>query len=246
MRDTVCVPVECRASTDGPRLRATVIQEGRASRGVRAEVFAPGALAWSEDGIAIRTVHLGPEETRAVPERLPDGQIVIDAPATPAIFKAVQNGARYASIEFQPGGRDPHRCWRARGNVGAPGRRGACAESRVSPDGRRSQSGEASSLAMSLWPFSWWPSNWRGRGQNLSTTNLLLLARGDGADGVLGTVEAAVALWADAVASAQLTSPYPVSPAERACLMREYLLRGESLRRLDITTVPHFQRHSSI
>ena len=102
MRDTVCVPVECRASTDGPRLRATVIQEGRASRGIRAEIFAPGALAWPADGIAIRTVHLGAEETRAVPERLPDGRIVIDAPATPAIFKAVQKGARYASIEFHP------------------------------------------------------------------------------------------------------------------------------------------------
>ena len=55
-----------------------------------------------------------------------------------------------------------------------------------------------------------------------------------GADGVLGTVEACVSLWADAVASAVVTSPYPVSGAERACLVREYLLGGESLRRLDI------------
>ena len=100
MRNTVVVPVECRASTEGARLRATVIQEGRASRGIRAEIFAPGALAWPKDGIAIRTIHLGTEETRAVPERLPDGRIVIDAPATPAVFKAVQEGARYASIEF--------------------------------------------------------------------------------------------------------------------------------------------------
>ena len=102
MADTFVVPIETRASETGPRLRATVIQEGRASRGIRAEVFAPGSLAWSQDGIAVRTVHLGAEETRAVPERLPDGRIVIDAPATPAIFAAVQAGARFASIEFHP------------------------------------------------------------------------------------------------------------------------------------------------
>ena len=100
MPDTFVVPIETRASKDGPRLRATVIQEGRAARGGKAEVFAPGSLAWPADGIAVRVKHLGPEETRAVPERLPDGRIVIDAPATPAIFQAVQSGSRHASIEF--------------------------------------------------------------------------------------------------------------------------------------------------
>ena len=89
---------------------------------------------------------------------------------------------------------------------------------------------------MSFWPFgSLWPFNWRGRGAGeLSTHDLILVAKSGAADGVLGSVEACVSLWADAVASATLTSPYPVSGAERACLVREFLLGGESLRRLDI------------
>ena len=87
-----------------------------------------------------------------------------------------------------------------------------------------------------IWPFgSLWPFNWRGRGAGeLSTHDLILVAKSGAADGVLGSVEACVSLWADAVASAVLASPYPVSGAERACLVREFLLGGESLRRLDI------------
>ena len=88
---------------------------------------------------------------------------------------------------------------------------------------------------MNLWPFSWWPFNWRGRdGNRASTTDLLLLGQSGAADGVLGTVEACLSLWADAVASAVLESPYDVPGAERACLVREFLIRGEALRRLDI------------
>ena len=88
---------------------------------------------------------------------------------------------------------------------------------------------------MSIWPFSRWPFNWRGRdGNRASTTDLLLLGQSGAADGVLGTVEACLSLWADAVASAVLESPYDVPSAERACLVREFLIRGEALRRLDI------------
>lgn len=98
---TLPIPVECRASADGPQLHGTVIQEGRASRGRRAEVFAPLSLTWPADGIAIRLVHLGPEETRAVPERQPDGRITVTAPATPAVMDRIRT-APHMSVEFHP------------------------------------------------------------------------------------------------------------------------------------------------
>ena len=85
---------------------------------------------------------------------------------------------------------------------------------------------------MNLWPWlsSLWPFK---NGSNVSTQDLLILGR-NGTDGVLGAVEACAALWSDAVASAVLASPYPVSAAERVCLVRDYLLRGEAVRRVDI------------
>ena len=98
---TIHAEVECRASEAGPTLHGTVIQEGRAARGHRAEVFAPGAVCWPADGIGVSTEHLGAVETRAVPTREPDGRITITAPATPAIFAAVKGGKRYMSVEFQ-------------------------------------------------------------------------------------------------------------------------------------------------
>ena len=126
--DTFIVPIETRASESGPRVRATIIQEGRVAQGGRSELFAPGSLTWPENGIEIRTVHLGPAETRGVPERLPDGRIVVEAPATPAIFagRAGRRTFRQHRVSFggrNPGGRRP------RGNVGAVGRRGAGAGS---------------------------------------------------------------------------------------------------------------------
>lgn len=99
--DRLVVAVECRASDAGPMLRATIIQEGRAATGGRAEVFAPGAMHWPDDGIAIRTVHLGPEVARAVPTREANGEIRIETPASSEIMRAVeQDGKRYASVEF--------------------------------------------------------------------------------------------------------------------------------------------------
>ena len=48
----------------------------------------------------MRTEHLAKSETRAVPTREAYGRIVIDAPATPALFAAVHGGKRFASVEF--------------------------------------------------------------------------------------------------------------------------------------------------
>ena len=93
-------PVECRASDHGPMLYGVLLQEGRAARGGRAELFAPGAAHWPDDGVAIRTEHLATEHTRAVPTRGADGVITIEAPATPPVFAAVQSGKRYLSVEF--------------------------------------------------------------------------------------------------------------------------------------------------
>ena len=97
--DTYNVPIEVRASAEGPRLHGVILTEGRAARGGRAELFIPGAVVWPADGIAIRAEHLGPEIARAVPTR--DGtEIRIAASASPAVFEAVKNGRRWMSVEF--------------------------------------------------------------------------------------------------------------------------------------------------
>ena len=99
---THTVPVEIReADGDAPRLHATLIVEGSAARGGRAEVFRLGALDWPSNGVAIRAEHLGAPETRAVPVRQPDGSIRIAARATPALVAAYNAGKRAMSIEFR-------------------------------------------------------------------------------------------------------------------------------------------------
>ena len=95
------VDVEVRASGSGPMLHGVIVQEGRAATGGRAELFAPGALAWPADGIAIRGEHHGAELARAVPTREPTGEIRVATPATPPIFAAVSAGRRYMSVEFR-------------------------------------------------------------------------------------------------------------------------------------------------
>ncbi len=96
------IPVEIReADGDGPRLHATILQEGRAARGGRAELFAPGSVDWPSNGIGITTRHHGSVETRAVPVRMPDGSIEIAARATPAIVDAVRGGRDRMSVEFR-------------------------------------------------------------------------------------------------------------------------------------------------
>ena len=81
-------------------LRGTVIQEGRAASGGRAEVFAPGSVEWGATGIGIRTLHGQPVETRAHPTRQPDGRITIRTAATAALREAVAAGRRFMSVEF--------------------------------------------------------------------------------------------------------------------------------------------------
>ena len=94
------VEIEIREADGGERLVGVVLQEGRAAS-VRPEVFAPGALVWGADGIAIRTEHRGAEVARAIPTRGPDGSITISAIATPEIRAAYASGKRYFSAEFQ-------------------------------------------------------------------------------------------------------------------------------------------------
>ena len=82
------VPVELREAEDGPRLYATVIQEGRAAGdGGRAELFAPGSIDWPSNGIGIKARHGKRVECRAMPTREPDGSIKIAVKATPAIVQ---------------------------------------------------------------------------------------------------------------------------------------------------------------
>ena len=98
--ETLAVEIELREADGGPRLYGTILQEGRAAGGGRAELFAPGSVSWPADGIEIRTVHKGAAELRAVPTRAADGRIQISARATPAIVAAVNGGKRGMSVEF--------------------------------------------------------------------------------------------------------------------------------------------------
>ena len=99
MSDTFTAAVEVRSSADGPMLHGVILTEGRAARGGRAELFAPGAVVWPSDGIAIRLEHRGAEAARAVPTR--EGtEVRISTPATPDIFRAVRDGRRWMSVEF--------------------------------------------------------------------------------------------------------------------------------------------------
>ncbi len=100
--DVLTIPVECRSAAEGPKLHGTILQEGRAATGGRAELFAPGSIVWPSDGIALLAEHRGVELARAVPSREPDGEIRIETAATPEIFAAVeQGGKRHLSIEFR-------------------------------------------------------------------------------------------------------------------------------------------------
>ena len=100
MSDRPVAELEIRASEPGPHIRATLIQEKRAATSSRRELVAAGAAHWAAEGVELRTEHLGRAETRAVPTRKADSRIVIEAPATPALFAAVHAGKRFASVEF--------------------------------------------------------------------------------------------------------------------------------------------------
>ena len=97
--ETLHCSVEIREADNGPMLHGVLIQEGRAAS-VRPEVFAPGSLVWSSDGVAIRAKHLGAEDSRAIPTRETNGEIRIAAPASAAIVGAFNEGRKFLSIEF--------------------------------------------------------------------------------------------------------------------------------------------------
>lgn len=100
MAETQIVNVEVREADDGPRLHGTILQEGRAARGGRSELFAPGSIVWPDRGIVIRTEHRGRAEAHAMPTRGPNGEIKIAVRATPAIVEAVRGGKDRMSVEF--------------------------------------------------------------------------------------------------------------------------------------------------
>ena len=93
------VPVELRESDGGPTLHGTVLQEGRAAQGGRAELFIPFSAVWPSDGIALLGEHRGVELARAVPTRAADGSLRIETPATPAILEAYAT-RKFFSVEF--------------------------------------------------------------------------------------------------------------------------------------------------
>ena len=100
MADRLSASLEIRASDAGPQLHATIVQEGRASTGHRRELFTPGSVQWPAEGIGLLLRHHGEPEVRAIPSRHDDGRIIVSTPATPALFRAVNEGKRFASVEF--------------------------------------------------------------------------------------------------------------------------------------------------
>ena len=99
MTDRLTIPVECRSSASGPMLHGLILTEGRAARGGRAELFTVGSACWPEGGVDVLLEHHGQPAGRAIPTR-EGAEIRISAPATPAIFSAVQAGQRFMSVEF--------------------------------------------------------------------------------------------------------------------------------------------------
>ena len=97
--ESLCCPIELREAEGGPQIVGCLIQEGRAAS-ARAEVFAPGSLQWSAEGIALRAEHLGVEDSRAMPARSTNGEIRIAARASTAIVAAFNAGRKFLSIEF--------------------------------------------------------------------------------------------------------------------------------------------------
>ena len=99
MMEKLHCPVEIREAKDGPMLHGTILQEGRAAQGGRAESFAPLSVVWPSSGIALLGEHRGAALAHAVPVRDPDGSIRIQTPATPAILDAFAT-RKFFSVEF--------------------------------------------------------------------------------------------------------------------------------------------------
>ena len=103
--------LECRdggydISVGGPsKLEGVIIQEGRAARGGRAEVFAPGSCIWRPRGVELRNVHSSSPRSRilghVVPSRDDEGNIRFEEPLTPTL-RAIVERADGLSLEFVP------------------------------------------------------------------------------------------------------------------------------------------------
>ena len=93
------VPVELREAKDGPMLRGVVLQEGRAAKGGRAELFTNFSVIWPVNGLALLAEHRGAELARAVPIRDADGSLRISTPATAPILAAYAS-RKFFSVEF--------------------------------------------------------------------------------------------------------------------------------------------------
>lgn len=93
------VPVEVRESADGPWLKGTILQEGRAAQGGRNELFTNLSVVWPSAGVALLGEHHGPELARAVPTRDADGSLRIETRATAEILDAFAT-RKYFSVEF--------------------------------------------------------------------------------------------------------------------------------------------------
>lgn len=100
MMEAIACSIELRDAEGGPRLHGTILAEGRAARGGRAELFAPGSVTWPPSGIGIKARHGAAVEVHAVPRRAAGGEITIEARATPAIVAAVKMGSTSMSVEF--------------------------------------------------------------------------------------------------------------------------------------------------
>lgn len=98
--ETFAAAVELRDAADGPVVGVTLIQEGRAATGGRAEVFAPRALQWPAEGVPLRLAHGQPGALQIVPSRDAEMRIAAEAPATPAVAEAIRAGKSGASVEF--------------------------------------------------------------------------------------------------------------------------------------------------
>ena len=91
--------VEIREADDGPVLSGTILQEGRAAGGGRAELFSPFSVVWPSGGIALLAEHRGAALAHAVPTRDADGSLRIETPATPEILAAYAT-RKFFSVEF--------------------------------------------------------------------------------------------------------------------------------------------------
>ena len=69
----------------GGELHGTMITEGAAASGGRAEVWRNGSVEWGSTGVGIRTEHGEPVQARAHPTRQSDGRITVRTRANDAI-----------------------------------------------------------------------------------------------------------------------------------------------------------------